>query len=212
MKSPPPTRGAVLGRGHYRTVRTNSSFVARKRQRNTQFSGSLLHLPFPASWRVFIRMGSGSTNQRELDNYEKYFSRAPHMFRKSFPVVFGIDSKTKELVVEKVTDYTGKVSRTLQQHGPISDPHFWNRFREIIQWMNARKIYLLDLAPHNIVVRYTRKGECVPAFIDYKSVGIRHNLTHFWRVIPGVLPRLMSARALNLEEQYGGLLGDAQER
>jgi len=126
--------------------------------------------------RLYDRLKFGrDPNATEFRNFIKYFSRVPPEIADSFAKILRFKRKKDGTVLEMefVQDFDGQRSRTVRETGQISDPHFWERFQQVIDFFVENDIPFFNLSPGNVLVKRTTPKRSIPVFVDYKRMGLR---------------------------------------
>jgi len=119
----------------------------------------------------------------ELDNHRKILAKVPQKMRNNFVTIHGIkntSSGDRALVMDLVTDDTGKIAKNLDANTRPLNPGFFLTLERI-----RREVFLrhsLDhfgIACRNILVRTPKS----PVIIDFQNTRIRYR-GQFWLRIP----------------------------
>ncbi len=85
----------------------------------------------------------------------------------------GLDSVLR---MERVKNYDGTPAMTLRRHEKIDNPYFWKKFDELVEFLKAKKIPLMDFSPDNIMVKKISDNQFIPVIVDYKRMSRRNYL------------------------------------
>ena len=111
----------------------------------------------------------------EYGNYLWVIGKVPEEMRGSFAQIFEVaKSNGKSISInELVVNADGRVSKTLRDYGPVSDPVFWERLQKLEELFLSKNIPYFDIRAKNILVKELEDGHMIPVLIAYKRVGIR---------------------------------------
>ncbi len=194
----------VLSDGRFRQVWTSNECVVKElKPKTTKHIGSLSFY-IPTSLYTRIAYGIRDFNEYERACYERISAGMPDDMRGSFSVIHEVRRIRNQSfsIGELVVDYNGHISKTLRQHGPVSDDYFWTRMSNIVEYMVRRGIPLLDIGAHNIMVKVFDDGHKIPVFIDYKKMGPQTYPAQFWLRFPGQIERRIRRRFEKLKGEF----------
>ncbi len=157
----------------------------------------------PMRWQSIIKFGRFNPNMADFKNYKKYFANAPEHLAGSFARILRVEKKGGQslLTMERVHDYNGNSSKTIEENGPISNEHFWKRFDEIVHWFRSNHVPFVGFS-HNVMVKWVTTVHAIPVIIDYKATGWRHFPLQPWVWIPGQMERKMLRHYRKLKSEY----------
>ena len=190
-KTPVPGTKDFLGMGGHRTAFVRGTRTIIKR------------LNDPPRFIQGFRKKS-NPNLIEWENYQRFFKNVPPAIQNSFMRVRKMKGTAygPELHVERVLNDDGSPSKTLAHYHSLSNPYFWKRAQQMVDWMAVQKIGFYDWKPENFLVRWVSKEKCVPVLIDYENIGAKKWKSQPWLHIPFFSKKKMQRRMERLKQRF----------
>ncbi len=206
----PATPEGAHSSGWHRAVYRGKSSLLKKPfpTYQAQIFGRIVHLPMKV--RAIKRYGSTDLNAAEWRNYHQYFLEIPKDLRRCFAKLHQVRhgrGRASWIATELVRDYTKEPSDDLpsffRKRGRIRNPIFWQKFRDMISFMNSKGIPFFDMIGPNIVVRRLSAEEWIPVLVDYKSATGWTHWSKPWYFIPSLRRRRLIRQANALITRFG---------
>lgn len=151
--------------------------------------------------KMLERFSSFDVNRLELEKLR----RLPALILDHIPQglrIAKLATGESVLVEERICDYDGRQSLTLEHAGRVSDVSFWNEFDLLLEEMKRSRMQFMDLHnPSNIVVQKVTPHRSRPVLIDLKYAGLSGKLLR--RATLRV--DRSDARSARLDEKYTAL-------
>ncbi len=194
----------VVGSGAYRKAKIVGNNVKKTalHARKKNYFG--FRVSYPMRPYVLLKFGIRDFNVVDFQNFKRFFGNPPADLKESFAKVLGIERRHGVVVLkqELIRDFDGNPSKNLEQAGKISDPKFWKRFREIVNFLAEKNIPFLDLAKKNILVKRKSQNTAVPVLFDYKRMDAKYYPFQPWLLTKNGRKNRLLRRAKKLEKEF----------
>jgi len=187
--------------GNYRRVKPAGKIVTKTVRRRTQLKlfGAKIRIPGNiASKARFL----GDPNALELANYKRFLASAPAGVQECLarPLRIRKFRGRTVLAAERAMDFDGKTSKSISKNGKIESRLFWQKFRQLIDFIVEKNIPFNDISPSNILVKRISETESIPVLEDFKRMRWFSMTPNSW--IPSQRNRRLAERAGLIEQKY----------
>ncbi len=108
-----------------------------------------------------------NVNREEYDLYRSL----PDSLMKYFPSF--VELKDDMLIMERITDFDGRFSKTVLEYGRVANEFFWKDVETIVEILKDENLWLFDIFHYgnNMVVKKVSEEVFRPVIIDFKRMG-----------------------------------------
>lgn len=193
-----------IGEGRYREVyRVDDDFALKLLKPTVGKNYFGVSVEFPAQLYTACKFGISDFNRFEHGAYQTFIQRISPEMRNSFAHIHrvGMFRGRSGSLSDLVADADGGVSQSLSEYGKVSDTSFWKRIDDIETALLDEKIWLTDIADHNVVVQVV-DGTHVPVLVDFKRYGRRTYPFQVWLLSQRQIEKKMKRRFERLRDEY----------
>jgi len=194
-----------IGEGSYRRVfEIDDRLVGKELKHRRVKKYGPLTVRYPMGWYCLFKFGIRDINLHDFKKYQELKKKIPDALKGNFGEIVDVKQRGKEsvLLMKKVKNYDGKMSKSLIETGSIASRAFWEKIDQIEKFFLENDVHYF-IYPQDIAVRWISEKECEPVIIDFKRIGARTYPAQPHLVLKSQAKKRVKRLFARLKEKYG---------